>query len=400
MNKRFLILSAALLVASTAPAQAASPAPLSREALANAEYPLEAVRSGRVKLTDGVFTDETANVRVQLGALQANGDLDGDGVSDAAVTLSVSTGAGSVLLYLAVVRNAEGKAQPITATFLGERIGVRELRIDRRGQISAALLTRRADQPLTVRPTLRATRTYVLRGDVLSPSGTLVADALANAEYPLVFFDPALNRVVPVERGRYRDPRTRLTVTLSRAPRAFGDLNGDGAPDAAVVLSVSGTEGTLSLISAVINDNYVAKPLASALIGERQTVRRLVIRDGVIEAELVQRGSGRAPAQRRRWQLQDGALVDLAIEPPKPTGLLTFACDQSKTLNVIYDRANDTATVTFEGRTELLTRRKSADTRYANERLEWVIRENRGTLSDVRTGQVLAANCVEGAGTR
>ncbi|MCS6772784.1 MAG: YbaY family lipoprotein [Anaerolineae bacterium] len=394
-NELALIISGLVAtVCFSAPAWAAAPATLSREALANAEYPLEAVRAGKVKLTNGLFTDETANVRVQLSAVQASGDLNGDRAPDAAVVLSVRTSAGSVLLYLAAVLNVEGKAQPVASVFLGERIGVREVRIDSRGQVVVAILDRRANQPITARPTVRTSRAYALRGDALIPTGLLSADALANAEYPLVFSDPALNRAVPLEDSGYRDPRARLTVRLNRAPRAFGDLNGDGAPDAAVVLSVSGANGAPTLISAVMNDNYTAKPLASALIGERQTVRRLSIRDGVIEAELVQRDASRASTQIRRLQVQNGALVDLAIEPPKPSGLLIFACDQGKTVNVIYDEANNTATVTFGSRTELLVRVASAPgVRYDNERLSWVVEGARGTLSDARTGQVLAANC-------
>jgi hypothetical protein len=80
---------------------------------------------------------------------------------------------------------------------------------------------------------------------------------------------------------------TELVITLSHK-MAFGDLNGDGSEDAAVVLiSDPGGSGTFYDLAAVINGK--GKPIhgASVFLGDRVKVEDVSIRSGKIVVKMV-----------------------------------------------------------------------------------------------------------------
>jgi hypothetical protein len=69
---------------------------------------------------------------------------------------------------------------------------------------------------------------------------------------------------------------------------AFGDLNGDGADDAAAILASSGGgSGTFISLEALINQQGVAQHAATAPLGDRTQVQRVYILDGRIAVEMV-----------------------------------------------------------------------------------------------------------------
>jgi hypothetical protein len=129
-------------------------------------------------------------------------------------------------------------------------------------------------------------------GEIKSPSGTLTLDDLKNGEYLSQF---AASGTIELHNGIYKekiipDSSTELVVTLSDK-MAFGDLNGDGEEDAAVVLVTDpGGSGTFLYLAAVINQKGSPYNVASQLLGDRVKVKSLSIRSGEITVEMIKHG--------------------------------------------------------------------------------------------------------------
>jgi len=139
------------------------------QALPNAEYPLEDIGSGTVLLQNGTFEEPAApgsavTTRVQLGDVQAVGDVNGDEVDDAAVLLVVDPGGSGTFTYLGLVINENGNAKPIGSVFLGDRIIIKSLAIDS-GNVVVTMLDRKPDEPMSAEPTQEVIRTFKLLGD-------------------------------------------------------------------------------------------------------------------------------------------------------------------------------------------------------------------------------------------
>jgi len=83
------------------------------------------------------------------------------------------------------------------------------------------------------------------------------------------------------------DSATELVIKLSDRI-AFGDLNGDGAEDAAVILvSNPGGSGTFYELAAVINSNGNPQHAASVFLGDRVKVEGVSIKSGKIMVKMV-----------------------------------------------------------------------------------------------------------------
>jgi hypothetical protein len=141
------------------------------QALPNAEYPIESVSTGKAHLKDGVFEESAApgsatKTKVQLGKVQALGDVNGDGAEDATVTLVVDPGGSGTFTYLALVINDKGTAKPIALVLLGDRITVENIAIQS-GSVGVTMLTRKPDEPMSAEPKVEVKRTFNLQGDKL-----------------------------------------------------------------------------------------------------------------------------------------------------------------------------------------------------------------------------------------
>lgn len=122
--------------AGTVPAQAAEAAQagLDIETLQNAVY--AGLYEEPVQLQEGRYEGEPF---VEGGASRptvtllpdpmASGDLDGDGVEEAAVLLAEDSGGSGTFIYLAVVSRVDGAAHNVATTLLGDRVEVESLSI-------------------------------------------------------------------------------------------------------------------------------------------------------------------------------------------------------------------------------------------------------------------------------
>jgi len=115
------------------------------------------------------------------------------------------------------------------------------------------------------------------------------------------------------------DSATELVIKLSDRI-AFGDLNGDGAEDAAVILvSNPGGSGTFYELAAVINSNGNPQHAGSVFLGDRLKVEDISIRTGQIVVKMVthQRSDPMCcPSLKveQKYGLQGDALVHQPVE--------------------------------------------------------------------------------------
>ena len=150
-----------------------SPEPLTIESLQNAEY--QGIYDGPVNLTEGKYEGEPF---VEGGASRplvvfvepyAFGDLDGDGVDDAAVLLVENSGGSGSFVYLAAVLNSNGSPVNMATTLLGDRAQVEEQTIEE-GRIKVKMLTHGPEDPMCC-PSQESSETYTLVEDELVPEG-------------------------------------------------------------------------------------------------------------------------------------------------------------------------------------------------------------------------------------
>jgi len=148
------------------------------------------------------------------------------------------------------------------------------------------------------------------------PLKLLTLDALKNAEYQ-IDLQPA--RKVRLTNGEYREnkPPNLLYVTLA-PPVAWGDLNGDGAEDAAAVIAYNtGGSGTFEYLVAVINQTGLPRHTASAELGDRIIVEAISIKAGVITVNMIAHGPQDpmcCPTQKvaHSFKLEGGKLIMVA----------------------------------------------------------------------------------------
>jgi hypothetical protein len=173
-----ILISSAILISACGPKADSAPQGSASfaQALPNLAYPIEAVSSGIAQLTNGAFEEpaapgSAAMTRIQLGPAQAFGDINGDGAEDAAVTLVVDSGGSGTFTYLALVLNQDGALRVLPAAFIGDRVVVRSLSIQP-GQVVVDLLTRAADEPMSVEPTDQQRLVFNLSGGQLVQQGS------------------------------------------------------------------------------------------------------------------------------------------------------------------------------------------------------------------------------------
>lgn len=149
--------------------------------------------------------------------------------------------------------------------------------------------------------------------------------ALGDLEYALTAFDGARVRLAA---GHYEappeTPHAEVLIASSELHplSGVGDLDGDGSPDAAVVLASSGGgSGTFYELVAVLNTAQGLTPLPGQPLGDRIDLKRIEVRGGTIGLEFLMAGPDdamccpRTKAQRS-YRVEGGRLVESAPPPP------------------------------------------------------------------------------------
>lgn len=155
----------------SSPLQSSESAASIWQALPNLGYPIEGISTGIAQLKDGLFEEQAApasatKTKVQLGDLRSLGDLNGDGLEDAAVILVVDPGGSGTFDYLALVTNENGAAKPVASVLLGDRVIVKSIAIQS-GEVIVTMLTRKPDEPMSTEPSVEVIRKFKLQGDKL-----------------------------------------------------------------------------------------------------------------------------------------------------------------------------------------------------------------------------------------
>lgn len=119
------------------------------------------VEGGKVPLENGRWKDPAeGGSTFTLLPLRAVGDLDGDGLADAAgIIVETSSATGSFSYLFALLSRDGGAVQAGPPEWLGDRSVIERLSIDRKGMLSVRYLTHR-DSDRECCPTLRIDDRY------------------------------------------------------------------------------------------------------------------------------------------------------------------------------------------------------------------------------------------------
>jgi hypothetical protein len=150
-------------------------------------------------------------------------------------------------------------------------------------------------------------------------AAALTLDVLQNSEYASEFTASKKAKLVA---GKYEEPiapgsASKVMVSFIAQPWGVGDLNGDGADDAAVILATNtGGSGTFIVLNAVLNDKGTAKYASSILLGDRVQPKIITISGGVITVDEIRHATSDpmcCPTQQAtlKFKLVDGKLTEI-----------------------------------------------------------------------------------------
>jgi len=148
-----------------------------------------------------------------------------------------------------------------------------------------------------------------------TPVPPLTWEQLNNTAYPNGWpSDGVAHLVDGVYREKYMpDSATEMVISLADM-HTFGDLNGDGVDDVLVILiSYPGGSGTFFDLAAVLNQDGMPNPVATAFLGDRTIIRSMTIESGQIVLEMITQGPDDPMCcpnmdRRQAYALQDGDL--------------------------------------------------------------------------------------------
>jgi hypothetical protein len=154
--------------------------------------------------------------------------------------------------------------------------------------------------PAAAAPTATATTSVAPTATSLSPTPTnttapvptassgLTLDMLKNATY----HTPVYDRTVTLVNGSYSESSGAGAFSVQMLGiYAFGDVNGDGQADAAVILSENGGgSGQFESVVAVINQGGKPHQQSEAALGDRVLIKSADISSGVIHLDMLVQG--------------------------------------------------------------------------------------------------------------
>lgn len=138
---------------------------ISAQQIRNAPYQLGFTDVPRtVQMTNGAFQEGAVNattyMEIRVSDFIALGDINGDGVNEAAAIVSENYGGSGVFVFLALYVEQAGQPVHLTSVFIDDRPGIETLRFEN-NEIFLAVITHDSDDPFCC-PTLRNERHYRL----------------------------------------------------------------------------------------------------------------------------------------------------------------------------------------------------------------------------------------------
>ncbi len=209
------------------------PVELNLDGLKNMTY-VGVVEQDPVTLKDGVWEGEPAvaggasrpSVRF-VRDFQVMGDLDGDGIEEAAILLAAGSGGTGENIYLAVVGLEEGALKNLGTVLVGDRAQVRKAGIGE-GRVFLDLLRAGPEDALCC-PGELVMQAWRFEGGVLTPTGAASAprrlnfEAIADSEWVLRWWS--------IEEEMPADPVVTLTYSPGRLGGSSGCNNWFTAPE-------------------------------------------------------------------------------------------------------------------------------------------------------------------------
>jgi hypothetical protein len=353
-------------LAPTAPQEVAR---LNEAMLKNGTYELRDI--GKFQLGEGKYEKATGSGATQIDRVtfvsSSWGDLNGNGIEDAAVILVAQTGGSGSFYSLVSVFNDNGTPKQAGADYLGDRIKLESMKIEQ-GQIVVNMLVAGPKDPLCC-PSQKVTRTYAMRsGSLVLLSETVVAPTtpasaaqpLNEAELKAALYDiPDFGKAQLVA-GKYerdaKSPAGRGAVGFSQA--TLGDLTQDGVDDAAVILwANTGGSGIFEYLAVVTKQNGIPTQVTVGFLGDRVKIERLVVAQGKIGLTMLTQGPQDplcCPTQlvtRTYWL--EGNVLKQASEPAPGAVANTYkailpAADAAQREMTLVLRADKSCTLTTE----------------------------------------------------
>lgn len=184
--------------------------------------------------------------------------------------------------------------------------------------------------PPTGTSTPAPTETQTLTPTATTTAPVLTVDQLRNATYTFQGADQAV-RTITLKDGKFEsgtDSSKPGFVRIQMGNKvAFGDLNGDGLEDAAIIIVENyGGSGAFVSVLAVLNQGGKPGTAYSALIDDRTLVNEVAIKDGLLFVDAVIHGPSDAMCcpsvpSRRFYRLIAQVLVLVQFSTRTPDGI-------------------------------------------------------------------------------
>jgi len=114
----------------------------------------------------GKDTGATTKTTTRIFGVPVRGDINGDGLADAALLIVQDTGGTGRFYYAAAALNERSGAVGTNAVFLGDRVAPQNIEI-RNGQVIANYAERRPTEPFTTQPSIGVSKYLIFDGTAL-----------------------------------------------------------------------------------------------------------------------------------------------------------------------------------------------------------------------------------------
>ena len=157
-----------------------------------------------------------------------------------------------------------------------------------------------------------------------------LVETLGNLTYSGLFPERTISLTDGVAFYEEEGPGTPYVLLMDQIV-ATGDLDGNGVEDAAALLEDHSVgSGTFLFLAVVLDAATGPTPLTALMVGDRIQVKSLAVEDQQAVAELIAHGAS-DPAccptwnVRKRYELQEGTLVESGSEELSPVGLIDLS---------------------------------------------------------------------------